>query len=143
MESIDGRSQVLASLEESLCRDSDTEFAVVFGSQVTGYSRPSSDIDLAVKFADDLSAHERFQKWCFLSGDLQRVNAPFIDISDIEYLPIDVAHDAITGELLCGNEQEFRQFKTDIEAAFEEQRDDIRRHQRDVIDRIAEKGLHG
>jgi len=143
MESIEGRSQVLASLEESLCRDSDIEFAVVFGSQVTGSSRPSSDIDLAVKFADDLSSHERFQKRCYLSGDLQRGNAPFIDISDIEDLPIDVAHDAIIAELLCGNEQEFRQFKTDIETAFEEQRDDIRRRQRDVIHRIAEKGLHG
>lgn len=143
MDTIDGRSRLLALLEESLCRGPDIEFAVAFGSQVTGDSRPSSDLDLAVKFTDSLSSHERFQKRCFLSGDLQRADAPFIDISDIEGLPLDVAHDAVTGEFLCGDEQAFRQFRADIEAVFEERRDDIRRHRRDVIDRIAENGLHG
>ena len=143
MEATDGRSRLLALLGESLCRDPDIEFAVAFGSQVTGDSRPSSDLDLAVKFTDGLSSHERFQKRCFLSGDLQREDAPFIDISDIEDLPLDVAHDAVTGEFLCGDEQAFRQFRADIEAVFEERRDDIRRHQRGVIDRIAENGLHG
>lgn len=143
MDAIDGRSRLLAILEESLCRDADIDFVMAFGSQVTGDSRPSSDLDLAIKFADGLSSHERFQKRCFLSGDLQRADAPFVDISDIEGLPLDVAHDALDGEFLCGDEQAFRQFKLDIEAAFEERRDDIRRHQRSVIDRIAEDGLHG
>ena len=81
MEAIDGRSRVLVLLEESLCRDADIEFAVAFGSQVTGDSRPSSDLDIAVKFADGLTSHERFQKRCFLSGDLRQVDAPFIDLS--------------------------------------------------------------
>lgn len=143
MEASDELSQVFAALEESLCRDSAIEFVVAFGSQVTGGSRSSSDIDLAVKFADDLSSHERFQKRCFLSGDLQQADAPFIDLSDIEDLPLGVAHDAVNGELLCGNEQAFHQFKTDIEASFEERRDEIRRHQQAVIDRIAEDGLRG
>lgn len=143
METSDEHSQLFATLEESLCRDSDIEFVVVFGSQVTGDSRSSSDLDLAVKFADDLSSHERFQKRCFLSGNLQQADAPFIDLSDIEDLPLDVAHDAVNGEFLCGNEQAFHRFKTEIEASFEKQRDDIRRHQQDVIDRIAEDGLRG
>lgn len=139
----DGRSRVLAAFEESVCRDADIAFAVAFGSQLTGDSRPSSDFDLAVKFADDLSSHERFQKWCFLSGDFQREDAPFVDISDIDALPLDVAHDAVNGEFLCGNERAFRQFKGEIQAAFEERSDDIRRHQQDVIARIAEDGLRG
>jgi predicted nucleotidyltransferase len=143
MEASDEHPQLFATLEESLCRDSDIEFVVAFGSQVTGGWRSSSDLDLAIKFADDLSSHERFQKRCFLSGDLQQADAPFIDLSDIEGLPLNVAHDAVKGELLCGDEQAFRQFKTDIEASFEEQRDEIRRHQQDVIDRIAEDGLRG
>jgi predicted nucleotidyltransferase len=143
MEAGDEHSQLFATLEEPLCRDSDIEFVVAFGSQVTGGSRSSSDLDLAVKFADDLSSHERFQKRCFLSGNLQQADAPFIDLSDIEDLPLGVAHDAVNGEFLCGNEQAFRQFKTDIEASFEERRDEIRRHQQDVIDRIAEDGLRG
>jgi len=143
METSDEHSQLFATLEESLCRDSDIEFVVAFGSQVTGDSRSSSDLDLAVKFADDLSSHERFQKRCFLSGNLQQADAPFIDLSDIEDLPLNVAHDAVNGEFLCGNEQAFHQFKTEIEASFEKQRDEIRRHQQDVIDRIAEDGLRG
>lgn len=143
MEPSDGRSRLLADLAESLCQDADIEFAVAFGSQVTGRSRPSSDLDLAIKFVDSLSSHERFQKRCFLAGDLQRGDAPFIDVSDIEALPLDVAHDIVDGELLCGDEGAFRQFTADIEATFEKRRDDIHRHQREVIDRIAENGLHG
>jgi len=143
MEPVDGGSRLLTFLEESLCPDPDVEFVVTFGSQVTGDFRPSSDLDVAVKFTDGLSRHERFQKQCFLSGDLQRADAPFIDVSDIEELPLDVAHDAVNGEFLCGDEEAFLQFKADTEAVFEERCDDIRRHQREVIDRIAEKGLHG
>ena len=143
METSDEHSQLFATLEESLCRDSDIEFVVAFGSQVTDDSRSSSDLDLAVKFADDLFSHERFQKRCFLSGNLQQADAPFIDLSDIKDLPLNVAHDAVNGEFLCGNEQAFHQFKTEIEASFEKQRDEIRRHRQDVIDRIAEDGLRG
>lgn len=143
MEAIDGGSRLLTALDESICRDSDIEFVVAFGSQVTDGSRPSSDLDIAMKFDDELSSHERFQKRCFLSGDLQRSDAPFIDVSDIETLPVDVANDAVNGQFLCGDEAAFRAFKADIEAAFEAQSDDIRRRQRDVIERIAEEGLSG
>lgn len=143
MDAADGRSRLFGALEESLCRDADVEFAVAFGSQVSGDPRPTSDLDVAVKFDDDLSSRERFEKRCFLSGNLQRDDAPFVDVSDLEGLPIDVAHDAVDGEMLCGDEQAFRRFKAAVESAFEDRRDDIRRHQRDVIDRIAEDGLHG
>lgn len=143
MEAADGRSRTLDAIEESLCGDADIEFAVAFGSQVTGDERSSSDLDIAIKFVDELSAHDRFRKRCFLSGDLQRENAPFVDLSDVETLPIEVAHDAVNGELLCGDERAFHRFKADVEAAFEERREAIRRHRRDVIERIAEDGLRG
>jgi hypothetical protein len=129
------------ALGESLCGDSEVEFAVAFGSQLD--SPQPSDLDIAVKFASELSASERFRKRCFLSGTLQREKRPFVDISDIELLPLDVAHDAVTGEFLCGDEQRFRQFREQIEAEFETRRDDIRRQQQAVIDRIAEEGLRG
>ena len=143
MDAADGDSQVFAALEESLCRDPDIEFAVMFGSQMADNVRSSSDLDIAVKFCENLSSHERFRKRCFLAGDLQQADAPFVDISDIEKLPLDVAHDAVTGKFLCGDEQAFHEYRTDIEATFEDHREDIRRRQRDVIDRIAEDGLHG
>lgn len=143
MDAGDERSRLLADLEESLCRDADIEFAMTFGSQVTGDARQASDLDLAIKFSDDLTPHDRFRKRCFLSGDLQQEDAPFVDISDVESLPVNVARDAVNGEFLCGDERAFRRFKADTEAAFEERRDDIHRHQQDIIDRIAEDGLRG
>lgn len=136
-------SQVRSALEEEVCSDPDVVFAVVFGSQLSGETTPSSDFDLAVKFVDELPKRTRFEKRCFLSGDLQREDRPFIDVTDIESLPLDVAHDAVNGELLCGNEQALEQFKADIEAEFAEQRETLRRQQRAVIDRIAEDGLRG
>ncbi|WP_149783862.1 nucleotidyltransferase domain-containing protein [Halorubrum aquaticum] len=113
------------------------------GSQLSGTPTRASDLDIAVKFGADLSERERFEKRCFLSGDLQGEDRPFIDVSDIESLPLDVAHDAVNGELLCGDEGTFERFKTDTEAKFDEQRETLRRRQRAVIDRIAEDGLRG
>jgi len=139
----DRGSELVAIPEESLCRDPEIEFVVVFGSQTTDNSHVSSDLDLAVKFAETLSSDERFQKRCFLSGNLQRTDAPFLDISDIERLPLEVAHEAVNGDFLCGDERSFRQFKTDIETSFNERRDTIRRRRQTVINRIAEGGLRG
>jgi predicted nucleotidyltransferase len=143
MDISDSDSAVLDAVESSLCHDSDIDFVVLFGSQSSDNSRPSSDVDIAVKFADDLSSHERFRKQCFISGNLQQDDAPFIDISDIDALPIAVAHDAVNGTFLCGDERTFRQFKTDLESSFDEQHDDIRRKRRAIIDRIAEEGIRG
>jgi predicted nucleotidyltransferase len=137
------RPSVLDTLGESVCADPAVEFAVAFGSQVAGEPNRSSDLDLAVKFADDLSDGERFDRRCFLSGDLQREDAPFVDLSDIESLPLDVAHDAVNGLLVCGDEQAFERYKADVESTFADRRETIRRDQREVIDRIAEDGLRG
>lgn len=143
MDSDDEGGRLQSTLSNALSDDPEIDFAVVFGSRVSGTARSSSDIDLAVKFSDGLSTTERFHKRCFLSGDLQRDDAPFVDVSDIESLPPDVAHDAVNGELVCGDERTFHEFREHIEARFEAQRDDLRQHQRDVIDRIAKRGLHG
>jgi len=136
-------SELAAALEESVCADSGIDFVVAFGSQITGGETHASDLDLAVKFADELSGSDRFEKRCFLSGALQREDAPFIDISDIESLPLDVTHDAVNGVLVCDDAHAFEQFKTETEATFAEQRDTLRSEQRGVIDRIAEDGLRG
>lgn len=139
----DEDSELFTALEESACSDSDVEFVVAFGSQITGEATCASDLDVAVKFAAGLTDHERFGKRCFLSGNIQREDAPFIDLSDIETLPLDVAHDAVHGTFVCGDEHAFEQFKTDVETVFADRRDDLHRQQRAVIDRIAEDGLRG
>ncbi|QLH84924.1 type VII toxin-antitoxin system MntA family adenylyltransferase antitoxin [Halosimplex pelagicum] len=126
-----------------MCSDPAVAFAVAFGSQITGTATSSSDLDLAVKFADEHSTTDRFRKRCLLSGTLQREDAPFVDISDLEALPIDVAHDALNGEFVCGDEQLFREFKTEVEAEFRDRREEVRHRQSEIIDRIAEDGLRG
>ena len=143
MDEGDGKIWDFGEFDESICSDEAIEFAVVFGSQVSGTSRSDSDVDLAVKFSDSLTPSERFRKRCFLSGSLQQDDAPFVDVSDIERLPIDVAVDAVAGELLCGNKQSYLEYKSTIESRFETEREALRRHERSVIERIAEDGLHG
>jgi predicted nucleotidyltransferase len=143
MDEADGESDVITALSESLCDESDVQFAVVFGSQVSGGSTVASDLDLAVKFVEDLSASERFDERCFLSGSLQQDDRPFVDVSDVEKLPLDVAHDAVNGRFICGDRRAFEAFKREIEAEFAERRDEFRTHQRSVIDRVAEEGLRG
>ncbi|RLM49982.1 nucleotidyltransferase domain-containing protein [Halorubrum sp. Atlit-28R] len=137
------QSQIHSALKDVVCADPDVVFAAVFGSQLSGTATHSSDIDIAVKFTADCSERDRFKKRCVLSGELQHEEFPFIDVSDIDSLPLGVAHDAVNGDLLCGDKRAFEQFKTDIEADLDEQRETLRRHQRTVIDRIAEDGLRG
>ncbi len=129
--------------EASLCADEDIEFVVAFGSQLTGDSTDSSDLDITVKFADELSASERFTKRCFLSGDLQTDELPFVDVSDIETLPVDVAHEAINGTVVCGDEGVVDQYTAAVKAAFYDQHEERRHTQRQLIDRIATEGLRG
>ena len=143
MEADDSRPESADVLEGSVCDDEDIVFAVAFGSRISGDPTATSDLDLAVKFADDLPDRDRFEKQCFLSGDVQREGTPFVDVSDIESLPLAVAHDAVNGRFVCGDRDAFKRFKTDVEASFADQRESLRRRQRDVIDRIAEDGLRG
>lgn len=58
----DGGVEPLTVLEASVCAVDDVEFAVVFGSRITGEPTQTSDLDLAVKFSDDLSEAERFER---------------------------------------------------------------------------------
>lgn len=135
--------QVLDAVRASVCPDSAVKFVVAFGSQVSGETRASSDLDLAVKFSDEVSDRDRFEKQCFLSGELQQEDAPFVDLTDIESLPLEVTHDAVNGRFVCGNEQAFEKFKSTVETRFDDQREALREHHRGVIDRIAEDGLRG
>ncbi|PSQ47376.1 DNA polymerase subunit beta [Halobacteriales archaeon SW_7_65_23] len=106
-----------------------------------GHSRAGSDLDVGVKFSDALTSGERFRKRCRLSGRLQSDEAPFVDVSDLDSLPPDVARAAVKGELLCGDDDDRREFDERIEALAEDAQS-AERH-RDVIRRVAEEGLRG
>lgn len=135
--------ELVSELASSLCAELGVEFAVAFGSAVTGQWTPSSDVDVAVKFDGALSSTERFRRLCYISGNVQRSDAPFVDVSDVETLPLPVARRAVDGEFLCGDESAFRSYRAAIEAEYEGRREEFRRHRRDVIDRIADGGLRG
>lgn len=136
-------ADVPATVERLLCDDPAVEFAVLFGSRATGTARPTSDLDVAVQFSEDLSADERFRKLCRLSGRIQHDGTPFVDLSDLDELPLEVAHAAVSGDLLCGDEEAFESCRADVRAAYEEQREDIEQRHRDTISRIAGGGLRG
>lgn len=138
-----GHAPFIDDLARQLCREPVVEFAVIFGSAATGTVHPSSDLDVAVKFTENLSSQECFQKQCFFSGSLQQSGQPFVDVSDVTELPLTAAHNAVNGTLLCGDEQKFQQFKTTIESEFEEHLAELQHHPHDVIARIAERGLNG
>lgn len=129
------------TVTEQLCGDPDVEFVVAFGSRETGPTHGSSDLDVAVKFSADCCKTERFRKRCRFSGTVQDPGLPFVDVSDIEALPLPVAHEAVTGTFLCGDEHAFEAFKTSTQHEFKDQQTAIEDEQQELIRRIAEDGL--
>lgn len=128
---------------DGLCTDPEIDFVVAFGSRVSGDARSSSDLDVAVKFSDDVPADDRFRKRCQLSAHLQQPDRPFVDVSDVDELSLEFAHDAVDGTLVCGDKAAFRAFRDRIDSEFETRRDDFERRHRERIRRIAEEGLRG
>jgi predicted nucleotidyltransferase len=139
----DASGVIPENIREALRATPEVEFAVAFGSRITGDARPASDLDIAVKFVDDRSARERFRQLCHLSGHLHHGDDVDIDVSDIETLPIEIVHAAVNGTLICGSEPAFHAFRDTIESEFEDRKGKVERRRRDRIRRIAEKGLHG
>lgn len=131
------------AVEDELCSDPDVAFVVLFGSRAGGKPRASSDIDVAVKFDDDLSPAERFKKRCRLSATVQEPDVPFVDLSDIDDLPLPLAYAAVTGRFVCGERDTFESVKSTVTSEFEAERATIERRQQELIQRIAEDGLHG
>lgn len=139
----DHSTAVPDEVEEILCRDPDVEFVVLFGSRASGTARRSSDLDVVVKFEDSLSPTERFRKRCRLSGQLQSDEGPFVDLVDLDDVPIELAHAALDGTLVCGDEEVYEQVQRAVATEFESRRSAVERTQRETIRRIAEEGLRG
>lgn len=121
--------------------DTPVVYAVVFGSRVRGDSIPASDVDIALQFPDDLDDRERFDARNRIDAELQSYTDSFVDVSDVERLPLRVAARALDdGQVLYGDEgvvADDRQRFAEQAAAGERDRE---RQRRDVIDRLAEGG---
>nr|WP_245810826.1 nucleotidyltransferase domain-containing protein [Halorubrum halodurans] len=75
--------------------ETDVCFAVLFGSRVRGETHESSDVDVALRFPEDLSPKERFRRRNRIDADLQSYADDFVDVSDIEHLPLPIARAAL------------------------------------------------
>ncbi len=128
----------LAGMRAALS-DRPVVFAVLFGSHARGDADPDSDVDLALRFPETLDAHERFRLRNRIDADLQSYAEGFVDVSDVEALPLPVAHAALTeGIHVFGDGDVLKDYRERISEAYEESETD-RAHERwAFIDRLAD-----
>lgn len=116
----------------------DVVFAVLFGSHAQGTADEASDVDIALRFPDNLDDHERFRRRNRIDADLQEYAAGFVDVSDIETLPNPVADAALRdGVLLVGDEGEAEAYQKQVTAEYETAASERERERREFIDRLA------
>jgi predicted nucleotidyltransferase len=118
--------------------ETDVRFAVLFGSRVRGETHESSDVDVALRFPEDLSPKERFRRRNRIDADLQGYADDFVDVSDIENLPLPIARAALqNGVRLVGDERDVDVYRERIDAEYERTAADRERDRREFIDRLA------
>ncbi|MDB2293983.1 nucleotidyltransferase domain-containing protein [Halorubrum ezzemoulense] len=116
----------------------DVRFAVLFGSRVRGETHDSSDVDVVLRFPEELSPKERFCRRNRIDTDLQGYADDFVDVSDIEDLPLPIGRAALReGVRLVGDERELTAYREQIDAEYERTAADRERDRREFIDRLA------
>jgi predicted nucleotidyltransferase len=128
----------LAGIRAALS-DRPVVFAVLFGSHGRGDADSESDVDIALRFPETLDAHERFRLRNRIDADLQSYAEGFVDVSDIEVLPLPVAHAALTeGVRLFGDGDSLEEYRERIGETYEESETERAEDRRTFIDRLAE-----
>ncbi|WP_255192425.1 type VII toxin-antitoxin system MntA family adenylyltransferase antitoxin [Natronobeatus ordinarius] len=123
----------------SVLADNDVQYAVVFGSVARGEDTATSDIDLCLRFSDDLSPRERFDRRNRIDSVVQRYTTQFVDVSDVEALPDDVALNALReGVVIYGNETMKATDEQRLTDRVRSSKDEHTRERREFIDRLAE-----
>lgn len=113
-------------------------FAVLFGSHARGTADDSSDVDIALRFPDELSETERFHRRNRIDADLQAYADGFVDVSDIASLPTHVAHAALRdGVCLVGDEEVLTTYKERVDAEYDADTSEREQARREFIDRLA------
>ena len=120
------------------------EFALLFGSQVTGTATELSDVDLVVKFSEGLDPDERFQRRNRIAGELMaRLGRDDVDVSDLDHLPTEIAHSALQeGVLIVGDEETVAEYRQQVATAYERTAAD-RQRDREALLRRLEQGTYG
>lgn len=120
------------------------EFALLFGSQVTGTATERSDFDFVVKFSETLDTDERFQRRNHIAGELMaRLGTDDVDVSDLEHLPTEIAHAALQeGILLVGGEDTVDQYRQQVTEEYEQTAADRKRAREELLRRL-QQGTYG
>ena len=125
----------VAGIREHLAREA-VVFAVLFGSRARGTADTSSDVDVAVRFPDEASAHERFRRRNRIDAALQEYADGFVDVSDVDSLPTPVAYAALRdGIRLVGDEQAVEAYLSQVQVEYEASSDEREHERREFIDR--------
>ncbi|WP_435195807.1 type VII toxin-antitoxin system MntA family adenylyltransferase antitoxin [Natronomonas sp. EA1] len=116
----------------------EVEFAILFGSHARGTADESSDVDIALRFPEEMSEAERFHRRNRIDAELQESADGFVDVSDIESLPTHVAYVALRdGVRLIGDEGVVDAYRQRITAAYEANETEREQERREFIDRLA------
>lgn len=119
-------------------RNADVVFAVLFGSHARGEANSSSDVDIALQFPERMDETERFYCRNRIDAELQEYADGFVDVSDIEQLPLPVAYRAIReGILLAGDESAAQRYEKRITTDYERTKRQRERERDTFIDRLA------
>jgi predicted nucleotidyltransferase len=113
-------------------------FAVLFGSHVEGTTHAESDVDIALRLPESLTPKARFRLRNRIDAELQSYAEGFVDVSDIESLPVPVAHAALqNGIVLCGDDKAVSEYRTQIATEYEATKPEREREREAFLDRLA------
>ena len=112
-------------------------FALLFGSHARDTAKSTSDVDVALRFPEDTDDRDRFRTRNRIDATLQRFADDFVDVSDIDALPTEVAHAALrNGVVLVGDEQTVAAYRAQVEEAYKATAAERERERREFIDRL-------
>lgn len=89
------------------------DVAVLFGSAASGETTELSDLDVGVKFQEDVSAEERISFMDEITAEvIGEAGFSAVDLVDLERVPAAVAYRALdTGKVLVGDEADVTRIK--------------------------------
>jgi predicted nucleotidyltransferase len=118
--------------------ESDVRFAILFGSHVQGEDHHGSDVDIAIAFPRTLTSKERFHRRNRIDAELQRHAEGFVDVSDLEELPLPIARAALEeGIVVHGDDDVVECYREKIEEQYHETNRERERDREQFIDDLA------
>lgn len=128
----------LQGMREYLAQ-TEIEFGIIFGSRARGTANKSSDVDVALRFPGDMDESERFHQRNRIDAELQAYADGFVDVSDIETLPIHVAYAALRdGIRIVGDESSVEAYKENVERKYMAESSEREQNRREFIERLAQ-----